>query len=294
MKICIVSPHIDDAILSCGVLIQRRLAAGDAVLILDIFSDGTNGENRQIEEAEAAQRIGARHFFLHELDAPDRDPRYIPQQELFLGSLEHVPGAYIEKIRARLADFFAAHAVDLAYFPLGAGTHIDHRIAFEAGRRIKGLPVRFYEDRPYIIWTGILQSRMNDLGSDAELPRVTKEQMRAAADARYYLTHFMPAGRHRDESLPLYLAGLDKPSARTLKSASETLVATEDELKKLYHALAAYTSQMKLIYPDYATFIKDSLAYERAASGRDVYAERSWAFGDGLSETGALGGLNVG
>jgi len=278
MKICIVSPHIDDAILSCGAQIQRRLAAGDEVFILDIFCDGTNGDNRQIEEAEAARRIGAKHFFLHELDAPDRDPRYIPQKELFLGDLKHVPESFIAHIQKRLEDFFAAHAVDLAYFPLGAGTHIDHRITHAAGRRIKTTPIRYYEDRPYIIWTGILQSRMNDLGSDADLPEVTKAQMTASVDNRYYLTHFMPKGQHRDESLPLYLAALDKQSNRSLKSTSETLVATEPELKILYYALAAYTSQMKLIYPDYDTFIKDSLAYEKEANGREIYAERSWAF----------------
>lgn len=276
MNICIVSPHIDDAILSCGIRIQRSVAAGDKVFILDIFCDGTNGENRQKEELEAAARIGAEAHFLHELDAPDRDPRYIPQKELFLGSLEHVPPAYIAHIRQRLEAFFADHRIDIAYFPLGAGTHIDHRITFEAGRQIKTLPLRFYEDRPYILWPGILQARMRSLGIKATLPDISRDDMRDAVPGVYYLTHFMPEGRHRDESLPLYLDQLNASAAVSIEARSEALLATDLECQKTYHALAAYTSQMPLIYPDQNIFMRDSLQYERRMSGTAAYTERCW------------------
>ncbi|HYD18916.1 MAG TPA: PIG-L family deacetylase, partial [Patescibacteria group bacterium] len=115
MNICIVSPHIDDAILSCGIRIQREIAAGNTVFILDIFSAGTNGENRQKEEQRAARIIGAEPHFLNELDAPDRDSRYSSVKELFLGDLRHVPVSFIEKLAGRIADFFKLHNITRAW-----------------------------------------------------------------------------------------------------------------------------------------------------------------------------------
>jgi len=278
MNICIVSPHIDDAVLSCGIYIQRRVAAGDNIIVVDIFSAGTNSDNRRKEEANALKIIGATGHFLDELDAPDRDSRYKSTKELFLARMDGSQEADIQRVQKRLEEFFAAHNIDLAIFPLGAGTHIDHRIAFEAGRRIKTVKTRFYEDRPYILWPGILQSRMQEIGSNAKLRTVSQDEMRQALEKYHYLTHFMPPGAHREETLPLYLAALARPSAHTLKAASEELIGTEAELRKMYDSLHAYSSQMPLIYAGYDNFINDSLAYERAATGENIYRERSWSF----------------
>jgi LmbE family N-acetylglucosaminyl deacetylase len=276
MKICIVSPHIDDAILSCGIFMQRRRAAGDEILAVNIFSAGTNSENRKKEEAAAEDVMGVTPYFLDELDAPDRNrAAYGTDQGIFFGKLDPNDPA-IPRVTQRLADFFKEHNIELAIFPLAAGTHIDHRIAFEAGRRTKGVGVRFYEDRPYILWPGILQIRMQQVGGDAELPKITEEQMRASLNDYHYLKHFVPKGAYQDECLPQYFKALNTPSSKALKAKSDTLVATDAEVKKIYEALSRYTSQMGFIYPDYDTFLKDSLRYERAMTGRGAYAERSW------------------
>lgn len=276
MKICIVSPHLDDALLSCGILTQRHVAAGNEVLSLNIFTAGTNGANRRVEEQRAAEKAGAQPFFLDELDAPDRNPVYWAREKLFFGALDEVPADYITKVENRLRDFFAVHGVDQAYFPLGAGGHIDHRIAFTAGLRIKGMPVKFYEDRPYILWPGVLQGRMRQIGSDAILPEITEDVMRSHLGGYHYLKHFVPEGGYQDECLPFYFAALRQVSSNTLHATPETLVATEAELRHLYACLKLYESQMDFIYSDYETFIKDSMAYERANSGREIYEERSW------------------
>lgn len=278
MKICIVSPHLDDAILSCGILMQRRRTAGDDILSLNIFTAGANAENRRTEDRLAEKKIGSQTFFLDELDAPDRNPLYKSDIKLFFGSLEDISASYIAKVEARVRDFFSAHKIDVAYFPLAAGTHIDHRIAYTVGRRIKNIPIKFYEDRPYILWPGVLQGRMNQIGSDAVLPPVTEQMMQETLHSYHYLKHFVPEGAYQKECLPLYFAPLKQKSIGTLKANAETLVATEAEVNTLYDCLALYESQMPLIYPDRDTFIKDSLRYERANSGKDIYAERFWAF----------------
>jgi LmbE family N-acetylglucosaminyl deacetylase len=275
MKICIISPHLDDAILSCGIFIQRRKAAGDVLLALNIFTAGTLSETRKQEDRAAMAVLGVEPAYLDELDAPDRDPRYKPLRELFFGELD--PNSpYIEKVARRIQDFIDKNGVDLAVFPLAAGTHIDHRHAFEAGKCMRNVRVRYYEDRPYIIWPGILQSRMSEIGADVNLPAIAPEEMRAAADSYFYLKHFFPPGAYRDEAMPLYLEALARPSSREVSARSETLRATGDELQKLYDSLSRYGSQMKDIYADYDTFIRDSHAYERRMTGEEAYLERSW------------------
>lgn len=276
MKVCIVSPHIDDAILSCGVAIQQHLARGDGVVILNVFNAGTNADNRRQEEIAAAANIGAETHFLDELDAPDRNPVYWSEIKLFFGDMAEVPAEYIEKIEKRLTEFFSARKIDLAYFPLAAGNHIDHRIAYAASRRIRNAAVRYYEDRPYILWPGVLQGRMNDLGAGAALPAVTCDIMLQSLPSYHYLKHFVPKGEYQDACLPLYFAALEKGPGRRLRAESETLVATAGEMRRVYDALSRYESQMPLIYPDYETFFADSMRYEKFNSGQEIYAERSW------------------
>ncbi|MEZ0262200.1 MAG: PIG-L deacetylase family protein [Alphaproteobacteria bacterium] len=276
-RICIVSPHLDDALLSCGVMIQRRVAAGDKVFILNIFSEGTNAANRQQEDKAAAALLGAEPVFLNELDAPDRDPKYKPTENLFFAPLEPADRPFIDKVASRIDGFLQRQRIDLVFFPLAAGTHIDHRVAHAAGRILNSAAVLFYEDRPYILWPGVLHGRMNQIDADVTLPPVTREQMLASLNDYHYLKFFVPKGHYQEHCLPLYFKMLEDTSAKTLKANSETVLANEQELKTLFAALELYESQMLHIYPDYETFIKDSYRYERAMSGRDVYEERYWS-----------------
>ncbi|HYD19186.1 MAG TPA: hypothetical protein VEF76_11970, partial [Patescibacteria group bacterium] len=159
--------------------------------------------------------------------------------------------------------------------PLGAGTHIDHRTAFEAAQKLSGVELRFYEDRPYILWPGVLKGRMNALGIDADVRNVTPQEMAATIGNYHYLTHFVPPGQHRADTLPIYQAALAPPPGFVFKAIPETLTATEPELRRMFDALAAYESQMPFIYSDYDNFIRDSMTYDRHA-GNAAYTERSW------------------
>lgn len=255
---------------------QQRQAQGDEVCVLNIFTAGTNSANRKKEDRRAQEKIGVRTFFLDELDAPDRDPQYIPLKNLFFGEIDASHAPFIEKVAGRVRAFFEEHKIEHAYFPLGAGGHIDHRTAFEAGRRIRNLPVSFYEDRPYILWPGVLQGRMHQIGTDAGLPPVTDAEMLRTIHSYHYLKHFVPEGYYQEECLPLYFAALNqKPSGKVMATSAE-ITATPAELKTLYEALALYESQMHYIYSGYDNFVHDSFAHERHRSGKDSYIERSW------------------
>lgn len=276
MRICIVSPHLDDAVLSCGVRMQRVARGGGDVTVLNIFTAGTNAANRRVEEENAARTIGARPFFLDELDAPDRDARYLSDIALFHGDMADVPEELIDRVASRIADFLAREPADEVYFPLGAGTHIDHRIAFAAAARLSHPHIRFYEDRPYILWPGMLQARLNGIGCKTGVQPVTAEDMMRDIGAYHYLTHFVPPGAFRDTCLPRYFAGLAPPASYAWQGTDDALAATPEELEKLADSLFCYTSQMPLIYRDRETFLRDSLRHEESRSGRAAYLERSW------------------
>lgn len=276
MRLCIVSPHLDDAVLSCGIRMQRAVAAGDDVLVLNIFNAGTNGPARKKEDQAALAVLGASGEYLGELDAPDRDPRYKSEIELFHGDFADVPEEVVARVAARIEKFLTDQKIDAVFFPLAAGTHIDHRIAFAASRRLEGRDVRYYEDRPYILWPGMLQARLNQLGAATDVPQVTPDEMQAAINSYHYLLHFVPEGAFRSVCLPRYFADLAAPFAPRVKGTAEALEATPDELAKLYESLACYESQMPFIYPDRDTFVQDSLRHEQARTGRQAYLERSW------------------
>jgi LmbE family N-acetylglucosaminyl deacetylase len=277
MKICIISPHLDDAILSCGIMMQRAVAKGDALFVYNIFTKGHNSENRKNEEHAAMAYFGAKVFFADELDAPDRDARYQSDIALFWGDLKDVPESFISHLASRLRHFITEHEIERVYLPLGAGGHIDHRLCFEAAKELRDMTAEFYfyEDRPYILWPGVLQGRLNQLGIQHDLPPVTAQDMQESLGDYSYLSYFVPAGEFQKTCLPYYFEALEKKNNH-LAAETVTLEASKGEAEKLYQALAAYTSQIPFIYKDYNVFIADSLRHEAKRTGKDVYLERTW------------------
>jgi hypothetical protein len=176
-----------------------------------------------------------------------------------------------------VADVLAAERYDEVFFPLAAGTHIDHRIAFAVAQRLP-IPVRYYEDRPYILWPGMLQARMNQIGCLApSLAPVSPAAMAADLERYHYLSHFVPPGAFRDACLPRYYADLAAPEHYRWRGECRSREASPDEIERLYDALACYTSQMPFIYPSRDIFLRDSYAHEHTRSGQSAYVERDWS-----------------
>lgn len=273
MRICIVSPHLDDAILSCGARILRANRDGDSVYILNIFTAGNNAADRRVEEENAAARIGAQAAFLDELDAPDRDSRYAADLNLFFGNMADVSDAYIAHIAQRMSAFFASENIDLVYAPLGAGGHIDHRIVYAAARKLQGsFAVRYYEDRPYSLWPSTLKARMNVLGLANDLPDITADELRTALTHYHDMGHMVPAEAYSAVTAGMYEA----PQQTPFRAESETTQASEQDMIAIWHALSLYTSQMPRIYKDFGVFRTLSLSHDRARGGGGAYVEYVW------------------
>lgn len=248
-----LSPHLDDAALSCGGAIAAQLAAGERVLVVTIstaspppagpFSAlaqelhsnwGLAADQavaaRLVEEREAMQRLGVDYYWLGRLDAIYRYPEaYHTREALFSSPAPNDP-LFID-----LHTFFGALRERVPgatfYAPLGVGSHVDHLLTHAASRIALGAAVRFYEDLPYAA---------NEPG---------------ALDAR--------------------MRQLNEP-------ASPTAISIDATLAQKLHAVHAYASQLKELFggPDAMEQTMTDYAASVAPPGKR-YGERVWQVGGG-------------
>lgn len=168
-----LSPHLDDAALSCGGQIALRARKGETVQVLTVFAGVPKGAlspfaqalhrrwglgqdapaARQAEDREALRLLGASpiHWGLPECiyrQASDGTFLYADEASLW-GPLHPADGALLDAIARRIA---ALPPPAFLCVPLGAGRHVDHRLvrlAAEEGWERVGRPLLYYEDYPY-------------------------------------------------------------------------------------------------------------------------------------------------
>jgi LmbE family N-acetylglucosaminyl deacetylase len=180
VRYLILSPHLDDAALSCGGLLAQRAIAGDEVAVATVFT-GDAPVNwrespaahhvhaewklgnqpyplRRREDEESCAVLGARpyHLGLHDavyrFDAQGR-PYYtdnfmggkpVPEDARAQGvALQHALDAWLHRNGLRQLRVVA---------PLGLGGHVDHmivRAAAEKACTAHRLKLSYFEDYPY-------------------------------------------------------------------------------------------------------------------------------------------------
>ncbi len=179
-----LSPHLDDAALSCGGQIAQRTRAGHAILIVTLFTGdpppgplsrfaallherwelGDRGfAPRREEDEHACVALGAacQHWGL-----PDCIYRHdaaganlYPTWEDITAGVHPADETLIESIRERLTGLPAAATV---VAPLGVGGHADHRLTRQAAERWRGADLLYYEDYPYVAREGALAEVIGD------------------------------------------------------------------------------------------------------------------------------------
>jgi len=168
-----LSPHLDDAILSCGGRIARECAAGERIVVLTLFTadepatppspfaatlarwwslpPGEVMRARRREDLEACARLGCRPEHAGLVEAPYRlDPAGRPlyaSLDALYGTLAEAEEPSVERLAARLAALDAHRIVA----PLGVGGHVDHRLVRRAAERARP-DALFYEEFPYTEW----------------------------------------------------------------------------------------------------------------------------------------------
>ena len=168
----VLSPHLDDAVLSLGGLISREVAAGRTVEVVSCFTSGPPIDSippeqrvfgdysmRLAEDKRALAVLGAKHRWLDLYERIWRKPALPRTNGVFPTHVFRTPErmddfAELKTIRAAIGEMLDA-GVKTIYAPLAIGHHVDHvEVALAALREVLGRGafdrVRFYED-PYAL-----------------------------------------------------------------------------------------------------------------------------------------------
>ncbi|MDF1500502.1 MAG: PIG-L family deacetylase [Anaerolineales bacterium] len=166
-----LSPHLDDAVFSCGGLMAMQDARGEPISVLTLFAGDPPGyrisefaaelharwgkagppiATRRAEDRLACGRLGA--SVVH-LDIPDaiyrtdaaNQPLYPSTESLFAG-LSPDDDDLLERLVQALEaiDFLNANV----YCPMGLGSHVDHILTRAAAERLD-IQLLYYADMPY-------------------------------------------------------------------------------------------------------------------------------------------------
>jgi LmbE family N-acetylglucosaminyl deacetylase len=260
-----LSPHLDDAALSCGGLVHQQVQAGTQPLVITCFAGVPDyrmlslfaveqqrrwGEpadpigQRRGEDAAALAHLGAAYEHWDYLDCiyrrhPVSGEFLYASEDALWGAVSKAEGGLIAELTKRLSKALARAETQpppnrwrdrvLVYAPLAVGRHVDHQLVLRVALRLRrrGWPVQFYEDYPY-----------------AEDPQKLARALRQWA----------------------------APPTPTI------LRLTEEDLAAKTEAIRCYASQLAVLFGDQSAVAARVKAYALAVGDGQDYAER---YGEG-------------
>lgn len=173
-----LSPHLDDAVLSCGGAIHQQVMAGRRPLVVTLFAGRppANGDlsafaqslharwgdpadviaTRWAEDQAALAALGADYLRLNYPDCIYRGREhagewYYASEEAIFGPVHPAEQGLPVELAVTLTEFIPPGDDVTLYAPLTIGNHVDHQVAFATALILKaqGWQVQFYEDYPY-------------------------------------------------------------------------------------------------------------------------------------------------
>lgn len=183
-----LSPHLDDAILSCGGWMAEAAANGSRVVVYNLFCKPYKGPLSPLAQ-EVHDTWGNYEYVTALRLEEDRRAMEIIGVEAVMGDvhdliyrqdqagdwlytcMEDIQGERRSEDDALVAHYFnkVKTMVDreaaVISAPLGIGVHIDHLLVFEVGMKLHqaGYEVEFYEDIPYAMNVQRLETRIRRL-----------------------------------------------------------------------------------------------------------------------------------
>ena len=205
-----LSPHLDDAILSCGGVIHRLSGSGERVIVVTAMAGEPQGveidspvlqairaqwkdaENvfatRRAEDAQAAQQLGAQIYHLALTECAFRATMcgvgdwiaLYPQYDSPFEAINEADEARLTLLQTRLP----FEAIAAIYAPLCVDDHVDHRLVRDWALVLTGSQdapaLIFYEEFPHARNKTALQRAQNFYHK--QLPALAMEREMMALD----------------------------------------------------------------------------------------------------------------
>ncbi len=201
----VLSPHLDDAVFSCGGWMAQHASAGDEVRVLTIcagdpppgplssFAEALHlrwgtavapASVRRAEDRIATGRLGA---LARQLDIPDaiyrmaEDGTHLYREETAIFGALHADDSriieYLERLLSQACD-----ASTQVVCPLAIGGHVDHQLTRKAAERLD-LGLWYYYDLPYASRGGGLPDGLGMPAGEAVILPLAQEEIDAWASA---------------------------------------------------------------------------------------------------------------
>lgn len=267
-----LSPHLDDAALSCGGTIWGQTEAGEHVIVINVFAGtpdygqlsafarekhATWGSPtdvvsaRRTEDQAALTMLRAEGIDWDYLDAiyrVDGARALYPSEANIFGAVDPADADLRKQVEEDVKAVLSQARGTACYAPLGFGNHVDHQIMRDVGLALvdRGRRVTFYEDFPYVWW----EAQANQVGETTALP---------TSDKAGPLT--LP--------LPSHVEGLGEwtPDVHAI------------DVEQKISAVACYKSQISDLFGTREAMAEAVREYAGSVSG-DHYAERFWRLND--------------
>jgi len=187
-----ISPHLDDAVLSCGGTIATHAANQQRVLVVTVCTGIPPADaqrspfvahihalwkleaeevlhTRRQEDRQALTQLGADIHWLGLLDAIYRQPEAYTDNTRLFGRIAPADTLGVA-VTAALNELLQQQPQATWHAPLGVGGHVDHQIVYHAAADLArtGAAVAFYEDFPYVYLPDTLDARLRYLAEQGD------------------------------------------------------------------------------------------------------------------------------
>lgn len=280
-----LSPHLDDVVFSCAGKILQDVANGCNVTIATVFSSGSETvfeeyNVRKAEDKSTIERLGAQCIWMEFPDAPFRSGFYNSFRRIILERDPNDNLEFVAQLQRAIENLAISLGANEIYAPLGVGTHIDHRLVFDAASGISGYPITYYEERPYAFARHAVKMRLRSLGVEYDhensiIDREVGEYFEALCSLPY-VEKYLPAGKERTYCLNVMAEDLKHLPSAPLHAFREIVTVDESISSQVQTAIKTYHSQVKDFFGTAEKYIDDFREYAKNISGGASYAEQYW------------------
>jgi LmbE family N-acetylglucosaminyl deacetylase len=210
MKWIYLSPHFDDAVLSCGGLLWEQSRLGDEVEVWTIcagepgsslspFAEQLHQRWQTGEKAVAQRRqedaasnliVGARTRYFCIPDCiyrQDRDGNFLyPSEESLFGELHPSETPLIDELARQLIQSLGGTQANIVS-PLALGGHVDHRLVRRAAEELQpavpGIHLLCFADYPYVLDHAEELLRLVEIGWQKRVFPISEQGQQAWCEA---------------------------------------------------------------------------------------------------------------
>ena len=286
------SPHLDDAVLSCCAKLSQDIKNGRQVLVVTIFDRGDDNEKRRIEyaarhkeDANALHKLGADSLLLDFKDAPIRDARYDLYENMHLDPWLDKP--LIWEVVSTVQKLIDENPSAELLFPLGVGSHIDHRLTFAVSQNLRGIAnMVFYEDKPYLFVEHFLNIRLQELDLSLQEPAPADLQpLLGSSLIKSFVESFRtillfrkvpPAGISRFRNILKWCRRFNLSSPSGTQKLAIAYTVTESDVLKMSALVNCYPSQVEGMFGDIQHFTELNNRLAKRYGMQTSYVERYW------------------